>query len=184
VVQRIQHAHRGSGDGDRYQKRNHDPRQLHRELELAGHRGEVVRVQIDERPRREHAGKRDRAGDDQQRVEHVVAEPPRGLLALQRQHARERRHEGGAHRAFGEQIAHQIGKAEGDDERVHVVAGAEGRGEHLIASQPEQTAGERRQAGESRVARERLARALVLFGSGQAVRFHHKKSPRRFCDEG
>ncbi len=61
------------------------------------------------------------------------------------------------HRAFADQVAKQIGNAERDDERVHVVAGAEERREHLIAGEAEQTAGQRRDAGQTRVARDRLA---------------------------
>ena len=48
------------------------------------------------------------AGDEEQRVQDVVAEPPRVALAAQRQVPRERRHERRAHRAFGEQIADEI----------------------------------------------------------------------------
>ena len=44
-----------------------------------------------------------------------------------RQLSRERRHERGAHRAFGKQVAQQVGDAERDDEGVHRVAGAEER---------------------------------------------------------
>ena len=63
-------------------------------------------------------------------------------------------HERGAHRAFGEQIADEIGNAERDDERVHLVAGAEERGEHLIADEAENAAGERGGAGEAGRSRE------------------------------
>ena len=85
---------------------------------------------------------------DQQRVQHVVAEPPRRWLAVQRQVAREGRDEGRAHRAFGEEIADQIGNAERDVERVHLVAGAEERRQHLIADETEDAARQRRDAGE------------------------------------
>ena len=81
--------------------------------------------------------------DEQQRVEHVVAEPPRVGLAVQRQVTGEGRHERGAHRAFGEEIAHEVGNPERDDERVHLVAGAEERGEHLVADEAEDAAGQR-----------------------------------------
>ena len=63
-------------------------------------------------------------------------------------------HERGAHRAFGEEIAHEVGNAERDDERVHLVAGAEERGEHLIAREAEEAAGERGGAGDAGGARE------------------------------
>ena len=72
----------------------------------------------------------------------------------------ERRHERGAHRAFGEQIADEVGNAERDDEGVHVVARAEDRGEHLIADEAEDAAGERRGAGQAgRTGKQRRARA-------------------------
>ena len=41
----------------------------------------------------------------------------------------------------------RFGNAERDDEGVHLVAGAEERREHLIASQAEDAAGERGRAG-------------------------------------
>jgi hypothetical protein len=88
------------------------------------------------RLREQHAGDDEGAGRDDQRVDHVVAEAPRAGLAAHRKFARERRHEDGAHRALGEQIAHEVRNAKRDDEGVHRVAGAECGGEHLIADQP------------------------------------------------
>ena len=59
---------------------------------------------------------------------------------------REGRDERGAHRAFGEEIADEVGDAERDQERVHRVAGAEVVREDLVAHQPEDAAGHGGQA--------------------------------------
>ena len=62
------------------------------------------------------------AGDDEQRVDDQVAEPPGALAAPRGQRRRERRDERGRHRAFGEQVAQQVGHAERDVEGVHLRA--------------------------------------------------------------
>ena len=51
-------------------------------------------------------------------------------------------HEGGAHRAFGEEVPDQIRDAERDNERVHLVAGPEETSQDLIASEAKDAAGE------------------------------------------
>ena len=95
------------------------------------------------------AGGDERGGDDEQRVEQVVAQTPRVVFAVEREPARERRHERGAHGAFREQVANEVRDAERHDEGVHVVAGAEDGGEHLIAQQAENAAGECGGAGQA-----------------------------------
>ena len=80
---------------------------------------------------------------------------------MQREVARERRHERGAHRAFGEEVAHQVGNAEGDEVGVHLVARAEQRGEHLLAHEAEEAAGERGGAGETCGVRDAVGRLIV-----------------------
>src|SRR4029079_6898387 len=95
----------------------------------------------------EHSGDQDKGG------EHVAAETPRLVLASQRHLTRKGRDKRGAHRAFGEQIADKIRDSDGDDEGVHLVAGAEDCGENLIAYEPQDAAGERRRGGERRPAR-------------------------------
>ena len=85
------------------------------------------------------------AGDEQQRVDHRVGEVPRAVAAVQGELPREGRDERRAHGAFGEQVADEVGDAEGDAKRVRGVAGAEVVGEHLIPHQPENAAGHRGQ---------------------------------------
>ena len=119
-----------------------------RQLELAWDR-------CDSRPRsaatsgarEDDAQDDEHAGDDEQRVDDVVAETPGGVAFPGRELAREDRDEGRAHGAFREQIADQIRDAERDVERVHRVAGAEHRRQHLLAHQAEHAAGHRRGAG-------------------------------------
>jgi hypothetical protein len=136
------------------------------------------RVQLDERPREDDAQDDQRPCCDEQRVQHVVAEPPRVVFSVQSELLREGRHERRTHRAFRKQIAHEIGDAERDDERVHFIAGAEERGQHLIACKAENAAGERGRAGDAGVMRQPIASSALgaLFGSGQRVRFH--RGPR------
>ena len=142
---------------------------------LPGTAGVVLRVHGHQRLREHDAEHDQRSGDEEQRVEDVVPEPPRVMFAVQREMTREGRHERGAHRAFGEQIAHQIRNPERDDERVHVVAGAEQRREHLIAGEAEDAAGERRRAGEAGGSSQPdSARRRSLFGNGRGVRLRHR----------
>ncbi len=102
---------------------------------------------LDQRLGEDDAEHHEDAGDDDERVDDVVAQPPGGLLAVGRQLPRERRHERGAHRAFGEQIAHEVGNAERDVVGVHRVARAEERRQHLFADDAEDAARHRRGAG-------------------------------------
>ena len=78
--------------------------------------------------------------------------------------SRERRDERRTQRAFREQIANEIRQSKCDDERVHVVAGAEQGGKHLLADEPENPAGERGGGGNTGGSREALS------GTGHTVR--------------
>ncbi len=62
---------------------------------------------------------------------------------MKRQVARKRGNKRGTHRPFREEIADEIGNPERDNERVHLVAGAEQRREDLLAGEPEGAAGQR-----------------------------------------
>ena len=61
----------------------------------------------------------DHAGHDEERVDDQVAQAPGGVAAARLQRPRERRNEGRRHGAFREEIADEIGNAEGDVERIH-----------------------------------------------------------------
>ena len=87
----------------------------------------------------------ERAGDDDQGVDDLRSQPPRRLLALGLIGSRQRRHERGAHRALGKEIAQEGRDAGGDDEGVGRVAGAEEDGLDDVADETEQAARERRQ---------------------------------------
>jgi hypothetical protein len=176
VVQRIQHAHDRRRRGDHAQKREHDARQLHGQLELPRHAREVPRVHMNQRTGEDDAEDDERAGRDEQGVQDVVPEPPCRVLTLESQLPCKGGHEGRTHRALREQIAHQIRDAERDHERIHVVAGAEEGGEDLIAAQPEDAARERRRAGHACVPREAVTSSArrAVSGSGQRVRFHRE----------
>jgi hypothetical protein len=77
------------------------------------------------------------------------------LLAGRRQMAGERRDERRAHRAFGKQVAQQIGNPEGDLVGVSRETGAKVRGDHLLADNAENSAGDGRGTGRRGRPRER-----------------------------
>ena len=91
----------------------------------------------------------DRAGNQEKHGDDIRREPPRGGSVARRERARERRHERGAERAFGEQIAQDVGEAERDAEGVHRIAGAEEVREDLIADESQHAAGHRRDADDA-----------------------------------
>ena len=154
-MKRVEHSHERGGKRHEREEREHEARQGHRELELAGDAAVRRGEEIDQRVR-EHDPKDHEAGrDDNQSVDDVVSEPPRGLSAVGRQTARERWHERAAHRALGKQVAHEVGNAEGDVVRVHRIACAEERGQHLFADHAQNAACHRCRASRRSRARER-----------------------------
>ena len=96
-------------------------------------------------------------GHQHQRRQEVDAEPPGIGLAVQGQMASEGGDERGAHGAFSEEIADEVGNPERDEVRVHLVARAEVRGEQRFADEAEQTADQRRGARQARGTRETSA---------------------------
>ena len=139
-LERVQHPHAHGGKRHERQEREHDSRQRHDQLQLAGYRGVLLGGE-----RRDRPGKRDPQdpeddGDRDQRVDDQVSEPPRGRPAVGLDDACKRRHEGRAHRSFGEEIAKQVGNSEGDEIRIEVVAGAEHVCQHLVANQSQHPA--------------------------------------------
>jgi hypothetical protein len=67
----------------------------------------------------------------------------------------------------------RFGYAERDDERVHLVAGAEKPGQHLVAAEAEEAARERGDAGNAGVTGESSVTVRRgMSGSGHRVRFH------------
>ena len=91
----------------------------------------------------------DQDGDDQQGGDGAAAERPGRLAAVTFERTAERGHEGGRHRALREEIANEVRQPERHVEGVHLVAGAEGVREHLLAHQPQDPARHRRAAGEA-----------------------------------
>ena len=154
AVQGVQHPHHRGGDRNEGQDREQDARELHGQFELAGHVRVVAGERAHQRLREEDAGDHDGAGRRDQRVDRLVAEQEGRTPAVLRQAPHERRHERRAHRAFGEQVAHQVRDAGRHVEGVHRVPGAEAVGEDLVADQAEKAAGERRRADDARGSRE------------------------------
>ncbi len=109
----------------------------------------------------QHAGDQDQGGED------GTGQHPGARLAAGRQLMCEGGHERRAHRTFGEQVADEVGDAEGHAERVHRVAGAEVERQHLIADQAQDAAGHGRQTEQS--GRAGQARSGVGMQSGASA---------------
>ena len=105
-MKRVEHSHERSGKRHEREKREHEARQEHRELELAGDASVRSGKEVNQRVREHDPDDHEAGGDDDQPVDNMVAEPPRGFPALGRQTVRERRHESAAHGALGKQVAH------------------------------------------------------------------------------
>ena len=148
------------------------------QLDLAGHLAEVRRVQPHERLGEDDPEQDDRAGDDQQRVDDRVGQPPRALAALERELPRERRNEGRAHGAFGEQVADEVGNPARDAERVVGVAGAEVVRHHLFANQPEDAARDGRQPEDPGGPGQAWRSAFALASFGGTIGIGHQLAKR------
>jgi hypothetical protein len=140
---RVQHPHARRGHRDQREEGEHHLGEPGRELELARYGGVAGRDQPGERSGQQHAGKRDGTGDDQEAADDDPAQLPRGRPASLLQLARERRDERGAHGPLGEEVPDEVGQAERDVVRVHVIAGAESDEQDLVAQQPEHAAAHR-----------------------------------------
>ena len=136
------------------------------------------------------------AGDDEQRVDDEIAEAPGALAALRGQRGRERRHERGRHRPFGEQIPQQVRHAERDVEGVHFgpARRTEDRGQHRFAGDTKDAARHRGDADQARRAghsRAHLGRekAVPEVGNAAGERAHealsvpHRIGARFFRDQ-
>lgn len=70
-----------------------------------------------------------------------MGEFPRGFFALDLEFFRERGDEGLGERAFGKEVAQEVGDLEGEVEAVHPAAAAVEAGEHHFARETEHAAG-------------------------------------------
>ena len=179
MFERVEHSHAGGGHGHEDEERGHHAREHHRQLELAGHAGEVAGEQAHEGGAKTTAATTRRAVTSDERRHDRVAEPPGAFAALEGQGAAEGGYERGAHGPLGEEVAHQIGHAERHQEGVHGVAGAEPVGQHLFPHQAEDAAGHRGRAGDAgrRASAERSPRRCC-HGSRARSRYA-RRAPQR-----
>ncbi len=124
-VARVQHAHGLRGQRHQQQEGEHDARQLHRQLEFSGHLVETGSEQIHPGGREDDAEQTEQADDDDEGGGHQVREQRGFLAAFVLQRLGEDGDEGGGERAFGEEVARQIGNAEAQQKRVVDEARAE-----------------------------------------------------------
>ena len=110
------------------------------QLDLAGHGAELRRESAHQRLGEDDTGNHQDTGYQDQRVDDRVGEGPGAFPAVQCQLPGKRRHKRRAHRAFSEEVTHEVGNAPCDAERVGRGSGAEVIGEDLIPNQPENTA--------------------------------------------
>jgi hypothetical protein len=154
VVQRVEHAHGRRRDGNHRKKWKDDACELHRQFELAGHLSKSRAYAPTSGVANTMPATTSVPVTISNAFSTLLPEAPRVVLSAQREMPGEGGHEGGAHRPFGEEIADQIRNAERHDEGVHLVAGAEQRRQHLIASQTEEPTGQRGGAGDAGRARQ------------------------------
>ena len=105
------------------------------QLEFSGHGGVAGRQQMHQRGRENHSQRAQRAHDDDQRRGHQIRQARGFFLAAVRQILGEDGDERARKRAFGEQIARQIGNAEAEHERVVDQPRAEQPRHHALAHQ-------------------------------------------------
>ena len=108
---------------------------MHGEIEFAGHVVESFGQQVDERGAEDDSQNAEHADDENQRGGDQVGKNGGFLAALLRQGLAEDGDEGGRERAFGEQVAREIGDAEAQQEGVVDEAGPEQAGHHDFAQQ-------------------------------------------------
>ena len=148
VMERVQHAHERGGQRDQRQRGHHDARELNRQREFGRFGRVLLRGKGEDQRLGEHDSENHQAaGHDDERIDDVIAQPPRRLFAGQREISRERGHEGRAHRAFGKQIPEEVGNAECDVIRVSRGAGPEERRDDLLADDAEDAARHRGDSG-------------------------------------
>jgi hypothetical protein len=111
--------------------REHPARHRRGQVEL-GQAGANGPYQYGRADHAEHTGDQQRPG---QHTGHRVDQSARGFVAVALARGGQDRHEGLRERALGKQPAQQVGDAEGDVEGVGGGAGAEGRGDQLLAHQ-------------------------------------------------
>ncbi len=149
MPKRVQHAHQHRGERHQRQKRHHDARQLHRELEFPGNVSVVTGEEAQKGFREDDGRNNEDPSDEEDRVDHGVRKMPRAFACVCYQPLRKRGDEGGAHGAFREQVANQVGNAIRHVECVHRVSGAEVKREDLFTHQPEHAAGHRGEADDA-----------------------------------
>ena len=203
--QRVEHPHHRHGNRDGREEGHHDLRQPRRQLELALDVGEaglrrtskpsscsghdvrspvVIRLVIGAAKRMPRS---DRTTVTRSSAL-MTRLPSRQAASRPRlfKRSRERRDEGGGHRAFGEEVADEVRHPEGDVERVHGGAGgrAENPRQRRFTSDAEQPAAHRgdadhaRGAGQPGAHRGGAGRAETPAGAVEVVRMRTIGTPR------
>ena len=150
-VFRVQHSHDERGERDEQDERKHDPRELNRERGLLGRKS--GRENLNEHRRADDPEHRERAHENNGERGDLAGESPGGGVAVGGDATREGRDESGRKRAFGEEIAQHVGRAERGQKRVHVARSAEERREDDFAEQTQNAAAQNGDADDAGRAR-------------------------------
>ena len=168
-VQRVQHPHERGGYRHERQERQHDPGEEDSQLQLAWYLAVIVREHGHERLCEQQACAHHERRHDEERVDDVVAQAPRGGAPFASEIPRERRDERRAHRAFREEVSHQVRNPERDVVGVDRVAGAEQVRHDLIAHEAEHAARHRGDANNARRSGESSSLGLRDLRAGDAA---------------
>ncbi len=113
MVLGVQHAHPHRADADQGQDGHHDLREETAQGDLGRIAAETARDQRNQLVREDHSGQGKTAGDGQHASQNQIAKPEGALAAALVERIGEGRDKRARQRALGEQIAQQVGNAEG-----------------------------------------------------------------------
>ena len=149
---------------------------------LPGYLAVVLGEHRDERFREDEPCADQERSHDEQGIDDAVAQTPCGGAAFAREVPGERRDERGAHRAFREEIAHQVRDAERDVEGVNGITGAEQIRHDLIAHEAKHTARHRGDANDARRSGKSSSRGLCDLSGRNAAGLRIRAG--RWCAHG
>jgi hypothetical protein len=151
---RVEHPHRHRGEGHQRQERKHHARELDGDRDLAGNPLEAGRERAHEGPREDESHHDERAQHHHEQRHQAVGQTVGALGAAFLQRAGIRRDERRGKRPLREQVAQQVGDAEGGLEGVRVEPGPQQRREDLLAHEAEHAGEEDERGDDARAADE------------------------------
>ncbi len=141
VVQAVEQPHVNGGQGEKEDEGKEDPRQLDGQLRFARDGGKAWVEKLDQQIGLKNSDGDNGREDDEEEGVHIVGQAVGGGLALLGELLGEGGHESGREGSFGKKVAQEVRNAEGRDEGVELLAGAEDGVEEDFADQPEDPGG-------------------------------------------